>query len=296
MKRPFKKKVKKKHTLFIILLIIFVVILFFIVRSKSSLENQWAFEKIHLKEAWKITKGKGAKIAVIDSGFDLNDDEKKVVYIDYEDSLESGPEDIIGHGTKTASLIAAVCPQCQLILIKLGTQSEPVVVANAIHKAVDEGANVINLSFATNMQDNFIKDEIERAHEMDVLIVAAAGNQNTFQNRFPAGYKYVDAVAATDESDKKALFSNYGRKIIFAAPGVNIQTKGKNGKYDRSSGTSFAAPIVSGVAGLVWASKYGTSVDAVNKRLCDTADKIKGTGSYWKCGRINAGRAVGAIQ
>lgn len=264
-------------------------------------QDQWAFEKIQLKKAWEITRGKGAKIAIIDSGFDLNSSlmSEKIIDVDYYRSGEDSAVDTIGHGTQVSTIIAGkngVCPECQLIIVKLGSIDSNLKVAQTIRWAVDQGANVINLSFIIDHYDDQIQQEIIRAWQKGVVLVAAAGNNHTTDFQYPGAYGPVIAVAATDKDDQKAAFSNYGEWVNLAAPGVDIYTYGANDRFVRTSGTSIAAPIVAGVAGLVWASPYGTSNETVVQRLCDTADPINGTGTNWKCGRINAARAVGAIE
>lgn len=271
------------------------------ISTNENPQGQWAFDKIQLQKAWTVTKGKGAKIAIIDSGFDVTNSliSEKIVGVDYYHSGEQSAEDTMGHGTKISTIISGhdgVCPECQLIVVKLGTIDSNVKIAQTIRWAVNQGANVINLSFVIDHYDDQIQQEIYRAWEKGVVLVAAAGNNHTTDLQYPAAYGPVIAVAATDQDDRKASFSNYGEWVNIAAPGVGILTHGVNGRIIRTSGTSIAAPIVAGIAGLVWASPYGTSNETVVKRLCETADPIKETGTSWKCGRVNAARAVGAIK
>jgi hypothetical protein len=140
-----------------------------------------------------------------------------------------------------------------------------------------------------------------------VLIVAAAGNENVSTPFYPAAFPDVIAVAATDENDQRGTFSNFDANWVdIAAPGVDIlstlptyaNATGSTG-YGYMSGTSMAAPFVSGVAALIWPTVAATSTPGVVKRavaarLCDTADAIAGTGAgqYWSCGLLNACQAV----
>jgi thermitase len=310
MKRAAKKLSRHRKKLLLLLIPGFCLLGFLLYRSLLSfgnppppndLQDQWAFEKIQLHEAWKVTRGKGAKIAIIDSGFTLNNSgiSDKIVGIDYYRSGEDSANDATGHGTQNSNIITGpngVCPECQLIVVKLGAIDSNLKIAQTIRWSVDQGANVINLSFVIEQYDDLIQQEIYRAWQKGVVIIAAAGNNNTDSEEYPGAYGPVVAVAATDRDDKKAGFSNYGEWVNIAAPGVDIYTSVQNGRYVRTSGTSIASPIVAGIAGLVWSSPYGTSNEAVVKRLCDTADKIEGTQKYWKCGRINAARAVGATK
>jgi subtilisin family serine protease len=130
-----------------------------------------------------------------------------------------------------------------------------------------------------------------------VVIVAASGNTAQGPISTPANCAGVVTVGAVDQSDVKAPFSS-GMAVALAAPGVAVYTAANpdvnsGSFYSPSSGTSFASPHVAGVAALLWASKYGTSADAVVKRLESTAVHIAGTGSSWTYGRVSALDAVG---
>lgn len=312
MKHTTKKgHFTKKKLLFLIVFLAMLLSFGLVYRSRShptnhllsekDIQHQWAFEKMDIQQAWRVSTGKGVKIAIIDSGFDLDNSgiSDKIVGVDYYRSGENGPEDTIGHGTQTSSVItgpAGVCPDCQLIVVKLGQGDSNLKIAQTIRWAVDKGANVINLSFVTRGYDPYIQQEIYRAWEKGVVLIAAAGNENTSTLAYPAGYGPVIAVGATDRNDQKASFSNYGDWVDLAAPGIEIFTSLERGRFGLSSGTSISSPLVAGIAGLVWSSKYGTSNESVVKRLCDTADKTNDSPKYWKCGRINAARAVGAIH
>jgi subtilisin family serine protease len=131
-----------------------------------------------------------------------------------------------------------------------------------------------------------------------VVIVAAAGNDGSSAVHTPAGCNNVVAVASTDPSDTRSSFSTFGSWVQVAAPGGSDQSNPgvvstwNDGAYVYLMGTSMAAPHVSGVAALVWATSFGTSNQAVVNRIFETADRITGTGSFWTYGRINAFAAV----
>ena len=141
-----------------------------------------------------------------------------------------------------------------------------------------------------------LEEAIDHAHKKGAVLVAASGNGDKDARFYPAAYDNVIAVAATDPDDRKADFSNRGSSWVDgAAPGVNILSTTEDGRYGRKSGTSMATPHVAGVAGLVWSTPEGGSAtnESVRRQIQDTADKIRGTGTYWKKGRINACEAVG---
>lgn len=275
-------------------------------------------DDIHVEPAWNVSQGAGVKVAIIDTGIDLNHPDLASKVVAQKIIVTSSINDMFGHGTHVAGIIAAntnngqgiagVCPQCQLIIIKamddngLGLTSD---LATAVIWAADNGAKVINMSEGGGQFSQAQADAVNYAWSKGAVVVGAAGNTNTNQPFYPAANQNVVSVAATDNSDKKAFFSNYGTWVNVAAPGESIfstlpthpfamqskETLQLN--YDFLSGTSMAAPIVSGAIALLWASPFGTSNTSVVQRLLVTVDKIPGTGQFWQDGRINLAKALG---
>ncbi|MBI2029629.1 peptidase S8 [Candidatus Gottesmanbacteria bacterium] len=273
-------------------------------------------------EAWAAT-GSSIKIAILDTGINESHPDltgKVVGRVDFSNS-SSGTNDIYGHGNHVAGIVAAstdnnlgvagVCPKCTLLNVKVlndsgsGSYSG---IAKGINWAIQNGAKVINMSLGGSLRSSTLESAVNNAWNNGVVVVAAAGNSNNPSKTYPGAYKNVIAVAATDNRDQKASFSSYGVKWVdIAAPGVYIFSTWKdslsqsnpqpecvttNECYKYASGTSMSTPIVSGVAGLVWSSNYGTSAQSVRNRIESTADKISGTGNYWSNGRVNAYKAV----
>lgn len=155
-------------------------------------------------------------------------------------------------------------------------------IAQAIDFAVSKGAKVLNNSWGGGASSTAIKDAISRAGKANVLFIAAAGNDandNDSQPFYPASYtnKNIIAVAAIDSNDALSSFSNYGQSSVhIAAPGSQIYSTMPNGGYDYKSGTSMAAPHVSGAAALVWeSSNYATaSALMIKQALLDNARKL----------------------
>lgn len=283
-------------------------------------------------EAWKIasgaTAGSRTKVAVIDSGVAIDHADispQVVARVNFSDQeiREDHPEDYdaYGHGTHVAGIVAAiadntigvagVCPECSILDVKVlnsaGTGSSSRI-AQGIDWAVANGAKVINMSLGQRVSSRTLEAAVNNAWNRGVVIVAAAGNAGTQAQIYPGAYSKVIAVAATDNFDKKASFSSYGRWVDVAAPGVNVYSTFPNHDfalrnqepYDRSlgydvaSGTSMASPIVAAVAALVWSKGAAADNAAVRGQVENTADDISGTGTYWKHGRVNACRAVDA--
>jgi thermitase len=270
-----------------------------------------------LESAWNVTKGSGVKIAVLDTGIDMNHQDLAAKVTAQKIFITASIDDQFGHGTHVAGIVAAVtdnsqgiagaCPDCTMIIGKVLDDSGNgpySVIAQGMTWAADSGAKVINMSLGGYSADNTLAEAAAYAWDKGSIIVAAAGNDNTTNKFYPGANANVVTVAATDNRDRKASFSNYGDWVEVTAAGVNIystlpthsyvlQNKGIALNYDYLSGTSMASPLVSGVVGLIWSSSHGTSKEAVVSRLYSTADQISGTGSSWTKGRVNAQAAVG---
>jgi subtilase family serine protease len=138
-----------------------------------------------------------------------------------------------------------------------------------------------------------IHEAVKYAYDAGVLLVAAAGNAGTNMKSYPAGYDEVISVAATDEYDDKAQFSNWGDWIELAAPGVNIYSTVPGG-YSSMSGTSMACPHVAGVAALAWSQYPNSTRDWVRMWLRYCADDLgaEGFDVLYGYGRVNARKAV----
>lgn len=268
---------------------------------------------IDAPEAWDVSRGNSVKVAVLDTGIDCDHEDlagKVVASANFTTSVTA--DDLFGHGTHVAGIIAAVtnnskgvagvAPNCVLMNVKvLDDQGNGYYswIANGIVWAANNGAKVINMSLAGPAPSSTLKQAIDYAWRKGAVIVAAAGNDGTNAPSYPAYYDKCIAVAATDQNDQRASFSEYGSWVDVSAPGVNILSTLPNhanalgvNNYGYMSGTSMATPFVSGVAALVWATPYGKSNSSVVSRIENTADRVPGTGVYWLYGRVNAWNAV----
>ncbi|MCO4238623.1 S8 family serine peptidase [Pseudarthrobacter raffinosi] len=274
-------------------------------------------------DAWEIAtedRTKSIKVAVLDTGVTTdNPDISPKVGVDARANFSTAAtgEDNYGHGTHVAGIIAAtkdavgvtgVCPGCRIldgkVLNDSGSGSTSSIV-NGIDWALDNGAQVINMSLGQRVSSRALEAAVNDAWIRGAVIVAAAGNGGTQAKIYPGAYPNVIAVAATDNDDAKASFSTYGKWVDVAAPGVSVYStfpnhdfylgtqNGRSHGYDIASGTSMASPIVAGVAALVWSTPAGTENAAVRKKIESTAERITGTGTLWAHGRVNACKAVG---
>jgi thermitase len=225
--------------------------------------------------------------------------------------------DDYGHGTHVAGIagaafnnnvgVAGMAGGSRLMAVKVldeqgdGWYSD---VVQGIIYAVDNGAQVINLSFGGTSPSQALQEAVNYAHAHGVLVVAASGNDGG-PVLYPAACEHVLSVTATDQDDNRASFSNYGPEVDVAAPGVSIYSTGWPGDgradctngYCRKSGTSAATPHVAGLAALMWSARPDLTVAQVTGIITSTAADVNtGTLTGWDeflgWGRIEAGRAL----
>lgn len=278
------------------------------------LGNQWGMTKIQAPEAWSVTTGApDVKIAILDTGIDQDHpDLASKIVASQNFTTSSTVDDLYGHGTHCAGIAAAITNNSIGVTgvgFNTSLMNGKVLddtgsgyyswIANGITWATDNGAKVISMSLGGSSGSSTLENAVNYAWSKGVVVVAAAGNNGNTASFYPAYYANCIAVAATDQNDAKASFSTYGSWVDVAAPGVSIYSTMPNHtnsigltNYGSLSGTSMATPHVAGLAGLVWATSYGTSNTSVRSRIESTADAITGTGTYWQCGRINAYEAV----
>ncbi len=280
--------------------------------------NLWGLYKIKAADdgtsAWNYSKSSpNIKVAILDTGIDgAHDDLLEKVSDNHNCTDTVDTNDYFGHGTHVAGIVAAstnngkgvagVGYNASLMNAKsLGNDGYGYYswIADCIVWAADNGAKVINMSLGGSSPSRILENAINYAWNKGVIVVAAAGNSGSSNPIYPAYYRNVISVAATDKNDKKAGWSSYGKWVSVAAPGVSILStmptfKNKIGllNYGFLSGTSMATPHVSGLAALIWSTSYGVNNSSVRKRIEQTTDKITGTGKYWIYGRINALSAV----
>lgn len=132
---------------------------------------------------------------------------------------------------------------------------------------------IINCSWGGSFRSQIAQDIITYVTlDLGCLVVGAAGNENSQAPHFPSGYDYVLSVAATDQTDKKASFSNAGYTVDLCAPGVSILSTRYNNLYSSVQGTSFSCPIVSGAAALLWAHKPELTALQVSEQIRVSSD------------------------
>jgi subtilisin family serine protease len=283
--------------------------------------NQWHLSKIGFPAAWETPPAGGSPniiLAIIDTGVQLTHE-------DLQPNL-NGPliDDDNGHGTAVAGAaagvinnsvgVAGVCGNCKIFSLKAlnatGGGADSTVAIGIMYAAgcdqkltaINCGpprAHVINLSLGSYGQSATIELAVNEAWNRGVVVVAAAGNDNTPNPAYPAAYENVISVGGTNSADTKLNVSNYGPTIDVVAPGGGILTTvrdhGDGILYDYSGGTSLAAPLVSGLAGLLLSVNPKLTNQQVRNIIERTAVDLGATGKdeIYGYGRINAKAAVG---
>lgn len=241
--------------------------------------------------------------------------------IDSEDYTlpDTVPLDIDGHGTHVAGIAAArgntigvsgVCRYCKIMPVRAGfviTRPDTFeagllttdAIVNAIYYATDNGAKIINMSFGGGFAAAEEQQALRYAHERGVVLVAAAGNDGSDVEFYPAALENVIAVTATGFFDRKAPFSTHGFWTDVAAPGEAIlstyTTRGPFAEpagYRVLSGTSMAAPYISGVVGLILSHHPAFGPEQIDAVIEQGVDIPNETSAYIGSGRINIFRTL----
>lgn len=276
----------------------------------------WGVSRVKADQVWSMGNvGDGINIAVIDTGISKD-------HPDLKDNLKGGYNavdsakdwnDDNGHGSHVAGIMGAldntigavgIAPQINLYAIKSLNRNGSGFVSDIIEGiqwAMDNGVNVANMSFGSASDSLSLREAITLAYNAGIVFVAAAGNSGGLV-LYPAAYPEVIAVSATDQDDTLASFSSRGPEIGLSAPGVDIFSTYNGFGYATLSGSSMAAPHVTGVAALVFGSLIG-AYDAngnnqwdpveIRQKLQDTAFDLGETGfdELYGWGLVNASAA-----
>ncbi|MDD5656413.1 MAG: S8 family peptidase [Elusimicrobia bacterium] len=274
-------------------------------------EIPWGIERVHAPAAWDYAEGKGARVAVVDTGiFTEHADLKGKVDGGYDafskSELREKYQDQNGHGTHVAGTIAAsrdgmgvvgVAPRARLYAVRVLDENGSGSLSSVIDGLVwcaNNGIQVANLSLGTSEVSEALHRAVRYAQSRGVVVVAAAGNSGGAVT-YPAAYPEAIAVAASDSADKVASFSSRGPEVDFIAPGVDVVSSAMDGGFASFSGTSMAAPHVSGMAALAvsqgWVGLDGP--DGVFTQLKKAARKLPRLSEGQQgLGMVDAGKLV----
>ncbi|WP_326825549.1 S8 family serine peptidase [Streptosporangium sp. NBC_01756] len=287
---------------------------------------------LDLPRAWRISEGRGVTVAVLDSGVDPGHrDLAGSVTVGKDFTTGANPPGVTplrlhgtymaslisghGHGPRGADGVVGVAPKARVLSVRVILEDEEPgfrefntaerfenVVAQGIRYAVDQGADVINMSISKELATKEERAAIRYAISRGVVLVAAAGNDGAGKPdstgyapySYPAAFPGVVSVAAADRGLRRASFSNWNPSVVVAAPGVDILGAGPGDAYWVGRGTSQATALVSGVAALIKA-RYPKMSPALVAQALTTGAVRRPAGGYdtgMGFGVVNAPRAL----
>lgn len=227
----------------------------------------WGVDRINADLAWPSSVGDGVKVAVLDSGIDLDHPDLAANVkggfnaINHKKSVD----DDCGHGTHVAGIIGAADNGLGVIGVSPGVDLYPIKILDSLGSGkvsnvieglqwcVDNHMQVANMSFGTISYSKAFQKAIKQAHDAGLIMVAAAGNRGAGQTStvdYPAKFSEVIAVGATNMGDMLTAWSSRGSEVDIVAPGDSIYSTFNNGDYTTMAGTSMAAPHVTGAIAL----------------------------------------------
>ena len=260
-------------------------------------ENVKIWQKIKLLEASKLATraGNGVKIAVIDSGIDLNHPAFQSALVGQSDmwdwvDADSTPQDLkgtgtnhgYGHGTAVAGIILQVAPKAKIMPLRVldaAGEGDTANVIAAIDYAVAHGAKVINLSLGTDY-DKSLDNTIKSATKAGVFVIASSGNTGDGNITYPASDALIKGswgemslgVGSSDINDKKSGFSTYGDSLEMTAIGEKVSSPAPGGLMGVWNGTSMAAPMVSAGFALALGERYFKDARPVGQAMSYSSD------------------------
>ncbi len=262
----------------------------------------WGVDRIDADLVWTAAVGAGVKVAVIDTGIQLD-------HPDLIDNIKGGfnairpnrsAKDDNGHGTHVAGTIAGIdneigvlgtAPGAELYAVKVLDRSGSGWISDVIEGldwAVANDMDVVNMSLGLSSDISAFGAAVDRVDRAGIVQVAAAGNSGGAVG-YPAAYAPVIAVSASNDADGIAYFSSFGPQVDLIAPGVTINSTYKGSGYREFSGTSMASPHVAGTAALVLSARGSLSPTQVKAWLTSTAELLPGlSGNQQGAGLVDA--------
>jgi subtilisin family serine protease len=298
------------------------------INGRQNYGNQFPRTQQQLPNVHLLTTGENILIALLDTGLDAShelfagrvapggynfvDDNTDTSDVrDFEDNDGDGVfDESWGHGTFMGGLIMMMAPDARLLPVKVlnsDGRGDAFTLALGIFHAIDQGADVINMSLGTTYNAEVLEDAVEEAKDRGVILVAAAGNRNLNADEddsgkeFPALKTSAVGVASLNDQDVKSDFSNYGKRIKISAPGSDqmwssIPVNDEGHDYAAWEGTSLATAIVSGSAALILArhpewprneARWALVVESIQDTAVDIYEQ---NGSYASDQQLGAGR------
>ena len=271
----------------------------------------WGVKRVNIGDANQT--GAGVNVGILDTGIDQrHPDLSRNVKGGYSaiPGIESASDDN-GHGTHVAGTIGAlrnglgvlgVAPKVNIYAVKVLNDKGSGKLSNLIDGigwCVEKEIRVVNMSLSSSVENQTFRDMVQNARKAGITMVSAAGNRGPGSNSvgYPARYVESIAVAAIDQNDKIADFSSRGREVTLSAPGVDILSTWPGRKYRKSTGTSMAAPHVTGTVALLLEADPGLSPSVIMSILQASADWLDGVNlDEQGAGVLNVAQALSRIS
>ncbi|MFZ9028029.1 MAG: S8 family serine peptidase [Crocinitomicaceae bacterium] len=283
--------------------------------SNSFSNGQWALYQIDAPQAWDISTGSSdVVVAVTDNAININHPDLVNKMVPGWDAVDNdndpspcGGNDgfhgshvsgIVGAETNNNIGVASIGYNVSIMPVKIGDCNTGSLTSgyDGIIWAADNGADVINMSWGGGGSSTYGQNVCNYAWNLGSILIAAAGNDGTSQQFYPAAYNNVVAVASTTSGDSKSGFSQYGTWVDISAPGSSILSTNEGTGYQITQGTSMASPLVAGLVGLMISHAPSAPQQEVVNCLLSTADNIDGINPSYAgqlgSGRINAYQAL----
>ena len=281
-----------------------------------SVSGQPAMAQVGMARAAARGTGRGVLVAVLDGGFDLRhecldgrvggrpwdavdrDDDPQDLGNGVDDDDDGTADALVGHGTFTSSLVLAGAADATVLPIRVLDDEgwgSPLAVAEAIQYAIDQRADVINMSLVVSSTTPMVRDAVRAALDAGIVVVSAAGNERTWQND-PQLARRVITVGATDPAGDVAAFSVTGSHVHVYAPGVAILGAlggARRNDYATWQGTSFAAPFVAALAAIVREESPGLTPEQLRQIVIDASVPLDAARSPGR-GRLDAAAVADA--
>ncbi|MDD4168888.1 MAG: S8 family serine peptidase [Desulfotomaculaceae bacterium] len=281
--------------------------------------RQWGLDAINVPDAWNYigtAQQKPAVVAVIDTGIDTSHEDltNRIAPNGYNFILDNHDiYDINGHGSMVSGTIAAQTNNnkgiagvtgnmnVKILPLQAGSYDGLMYISDeirAIDYAVEQGVDVISISFGGTNNSVICQQSIQNAIANGIVVVASAGNGSDSYYEYPASYANVISVGSISEDGNISDFSQHNDKVDFVAPGNNIYTTNYDNEYKFADGTSFSAPMVSGVVAMMKAANPALTPEEINHVLISTAkDKgAAGKDNYYGYGLIDSFEAIKAVS
>lgn len=268
----------------------------------------WGVQRVGAPRAWELSRGEGVAVAVIDTGVESGHPDLTGAVQGGFNFIKPGepPEDDNGHGTHVAGIIAArdngvgvvgVAPEARLYALKAfdGRGSGAIsAIIEALGWCVENGVRLVNMSFG-GTRNRALARALDACQQAGLVMVAAAGNNGRADSvDFPATHPAVIGVSALEEDGSLARFSSRGPEVDLAAPGSRILSTYTGGGYRELSGTSMAAPHVTGVVALLLGRRPRLGAEDILTLLKESATRLPHLGPEEQgAGMVNAAAALG---